>query len=693
MHAAATLGRSTYTYQLLYKRRDYSYQAILTVRDPGVSPQPRLVHIPSRQLGGANPSIPSSPPPVRPTYPPASRASRRHLNILHVRCRVPQPTASQASSLVISSSEMAKYQSGFALAVLAATLVAGRGANDWSKPCFNGECAYDIPTENQSASIKMVGAPVAITDITPAAGWVVLDCDANAVSQEIRLVCNSDDAEAAGCSHLFEGEGPVHKYVRLPESCGSEPFARIADYRVHENQSIPEHAASKISRRDGVAPQVFSISVDDDFAKVDETKYGKVFALVAGTNIPGVDTNFAIPQEIDNKDVADKWAQQAMDDIAIKGLKATLSTYYVTKPDGEVEVKKSKSGEEIDAPKKSGKFDWGSKTSPFTLPVKKEKELASCGPAALKAEFKGSLATKAYGSAAAFSAAAVIELSLSSIKAMASNILDFSAHFEHDLTLTLSLVGEIKKEFTLMEDTAIPHAGIDLKYVAAGLMFGISGEMSAKAQVGVEVKTGFKWGIEKAVIAIPGSHAATPYSKDGYFDFGISKDGDGNKATGEIDITIHPKFSLGVNGKDKLKNVKASANIGLKAGLGLTVGITGTPPKRDLDAASDWYCAKLIAHIEGVAGVDFKHPIKFIPDWDKEFSLFKKELELWTHGNCPTPKARRSTIYGLLESRASDLTVKDVLDALKCPKKDQSKVEKGESKRGLSSSDMKMKDK
>ncbi|KDQ25430.1 hypothetical protein PLEOSDRAFT_1046128, partial [Pleurotus ostreatus PC15] len=144
------------------------------------------------------------------------------------------------------------------------------------------------------------GAPLAITDITPAAGWVVLDCDANAASQEIRLV------------HLFEGDGPVHKYVRLPESCGSEPFARIADYRVHENQSIPEHAASKISRRDGVAPQVFSVSIDDDFARVDETKYGKVFALVVGTNMPGIDTNFAIPQGIDNKDVADKWAQQAM---------------------------------------------------------------------------------------------------------------------------------------------------------------------------------------------------------------------------------------------------------------------------------------------------------------------------------------------------------------------------------------------
>ncbi|KAG5221103.1 Acetolactate synthase [Salix suchowensis] len=570
---------------------------------------------------------------------------------------------------------MAKYQSGFALAVLAATLVAGHGANDWSKPCFNGECAYDIPTESQSASIKMGGSCLTATRMRyPRRSALCVTRTARGRWLQVCVgigVCARSHIANHRYSHLFEGEGPVHKYVRLPESvspsvsalsynrvtsnaqCGSEPFARIADYRVHENQSIPEHAASKISRRDGVAPQVFSVSIDDDFARVDETKYGKVFALVAGTNLPGVDTNFAIPQEIDNKDVADKWAQQAMDDIAVKGLKATLSTYYVTKPDGEVEVKKSKSGEELDAPKKSGKFEWGSKTSPFTVPVKREKELASCGPAALKAELKGSLATKAYGSAAAFSAAAVIELSLSSIRALASNILG-------------EINGEIKKEFTLMEDTAVPHAGIDLKcvnacsselslmrdwclhdrYVAAGLLFGISGEMSAKAQVGVEIKTGFKWGVDKgssmcfigshcvssvalAVIAIPGSRAATPYSKDGYFEFGISKDGDGNKATGEIDITLHPKFSLGINGKDKLKNIKASANIGLKAGLGLSVGITGTP-KRDLAAASDWYCAKLIAHIEGVAGVDLKHPIKFIPNWDDEFSLFKKELELWT---------------------------------------------------------------
>ncbi|KDQ25416.1 hypothetical protein PLEOSDRAFT_1045132, partial [Pleurotus ostreatus PC15] len=104
------------------------------------------------------------------------------------------------------------------------------------------------------------GAPHAISDITPAAGWVILDCDANSMAQDIRLTRNSPLL----VSHLFDGAGPVHKYVRLPENCGSEPFARVANLRVHENQSIPEHAASKISRRDGTAPQVFAISIDDD---------------------------------------------------------------------------------------------------------------------------------------------------------------------------------------------------------------------------------------------------------------------------------------------------------------------------------------------------------------------------------------------------------------------------------------------
>ncbi|KAG5219427.1 Acetolactate synthase [Salix suchowensis] len=90
-------------------------------------------------------------------------------------------------------------------------------ANNWDKPCFHGECAYDtIGTEETGyGSIKIYGSPKSITDITPASGWVVLDCDPNLLAQDIRLVCRSDDDE--GCNHIYEHD-PIHRIVRLPES-------------------------------------------------------------------------------------------------------------------------------------------------------------------------------------------------------------------------------------------------------------------------------------------------------------------------------------------------------------------------------------------------------------------------------------------------------------------------------------------
>ncbi|KAF4562531.1 hypothetical protein EYR36_003925 [Pleurotus pulmonarius] len=531
-----------------------------------------------------------------------------------------------------NQSEMALYQT-FVLAILWATLVAGRGANDWSKPCFNGECAYDIPTKGQSAAIKL----------------------------DIRLVCNSDDAESAGCSHLFDGAGPIHKYVRLPENCGSEPFARIAGFRVHENQAIPDHAGPKISRRDGASPQVFAISIDDDFPSIDVTKYGQVLAVVLGTNVADVNMDFTVPESIlTSPVVADQWSTQAVKDLtegAIKNVKAILDPYYTAKSDGEVDVKKLLFWEETDETRSGSGFQWGSKTKNFTLSWSEDKTAAGCNDLTFEAEINARVDNKAYGSAAFFSAAAVVDLTFSSIKAMASNIVDFSAHFEHHLTLALSLEGRFEKSFAVLEPVAIPDAGIDLKYLAAGLMFGIDGEFHTDAQVGLELKTGFKWGIDRAIISIPSTEGATPYARDGYFDLSISEDEDGNKATGEIGFSVTPKLILGVEGKGKLSGVKVSGNIGLRAGLGLAVGVTGLP-KSD----SSWYCATLAAFIEGVAGVDIKHPINFIANWQKEYSLFRKSLDLFTHGNCPAPKQERRSLAGLLQSRS---IVKDLYEQFK----------------------------
>ncbi|KAJ8502672.1 hypothetical protein ONZ45_g11540 [Pleurotus djamor] len=175
-------------------------------------------------------------------------------------------------------------KSVFALAIIAASLAVAEPANDWSQPCFNGECAYDLPgtAERGSGTFKLTGSSKAITDITPAAGWVVLDCDPHLLAQEIRLVCQGSDETA--CGHLFE-HGPEHKVVRLPESCGAGPFARIASASVADDQSIPGHV--QLTRRDGVEPQVHVLKVDNAWDMVDVAKTGEIAFAFVGHTMPG----------------------------------------------------------------------------------------------------------------------------------------------------------------------------------------------------------------------------------------------------------------------------------------------------------------------------------------------------------------------------------------------------------------------
>jgi hypothetical protein len=58
------------------------------------------------------------------------------------------------------------------------------------------------------------GSSDAISDISNAAGWSIMDCDSSSEeAQTIRLVCHNPDA---GCERLFEG-GAEDTIVRLPE--------------------------------------------------------------------------------------------------------------------------------------------------------------------------------------------------------------------------------------------------------------------------------------------------------------------------------------------------------------------------------------------------------------------------------------------------------------------------------------------
>ncbi|KDQ24511.1 hypothetical protein PLEOSDRAFT_161451 [Pleurotus ostreatus PC15] len=193
-------------------------------------------------------------------------------------------------------------------------IIGANAANDWTKPCFDGECAYDLPESSGGSGImKLFGSTKSISDITPAAGWVILDCDPNLLDQEIRLVCETDD-EDSGCNHVFDHHGPVGKIVRLPESCGGGPFLRIASMAVAEDQTLPSHAQGRISRRGGAAAQVHVVKLDGNFAAIDAEKAGDIKFAFVGATVPGLDLNAAFNDNIFG-DVGN-WVKGAVQTVA-----------------------------------------------------------------------------------------------------------------------------------------------------------------------------------------------------------------------------------------------------------------------------------------------------------------------------------------------------------------------------------------
>ncbi|KAJ2912665.1 hypothetical protein MD484_g7761, partial [Candolleomyces efflorescens] len=169
--------------------------------------------------------------------------------------------------------------------------------NDWSKPCLSGVCFYDLPSSAGEASgtLQITGSADSITDITTAAGWEILDCQKDALSQDIRLVCSGEQSE---CDHLYQSIGAVGKIARLPERCGENAFAHISRAWVPADQSIPEQIARRLVRRDGVTPEVKALHIDTDFAAADTAKIGTVGFTIQAANVPGAAASESVPTSL-----------------------------------------------------------------------------------------------------------------------------------------------------------------------------------------------------------------------------------------------------------------------------------------------------------------------------------------------------------------------------------------------------------
>ncbi|KAJ6465346.1 hypothetical protein C8R45DRAFT_839796 [Mycena sanguinolenta] len=171
----------------------------------------------------------------------------------------------------------------------AATFV--RAANDWSVKCQGG-CSYDTNgTKNRAfASVSLTADNTQIlSDITAAASWELLDCPADwsSGSKDVRLVCVADDP-AQDCNDVTDG-GAVDTIVRLPEDCGTGPFARISAWGVSTDQAIPAGSTAdtklKLRKRGAPPAQVMAATLDWKLSEISANR-GTVKLELKASNKP-----------------------------------------------------------------------------------------------------------------------------------------------------------------------------------------------------------------------------------------------------------------------------------------------------------------------------------------------------------------------------------------------------------------------
>ncbi|KAM5537489.1 hypothetical protein V8D89_008816 [Ganoderma adspersum] len=166
----------------------------------------------------------------------------------------------------------------FAVAALALA------ANNSTEPCHAGKCQWTLQSTHGSGTMSLAGSNSSISDLTPAGGWTIIDCNATSADQDIHVVCH----DPSKCDHLHIN-GAENTVVRLPDDCSSEPFAVVTRVWNHTDESIPASRRSLLERRGTSQPLVQGISLSTDFATTNTSQHGSVTVFVVGSSMPGFD--------------------------------------------------------------------------------------------------------------------------------------------------------------------------------------------------------------------------------------------------------------------------------------------------------------------------------------------------------------------------------------------------------------------
>ncbi|KAI0638754.1 hypothetical protein C8Q77DRAFT_1151788 [Trametes polyzona] len=490
----------------------------------------------------------------------------------------------------------------FSPLLIAALLpIAAQAANDWSKPCF-GECNWDITSGTGSGTVRIAGPHAAVSDITPAAGWMIMDCDANTPDQDIRLVCQDPDK---GCDHIYTNNA-AGTLVRLPENCGSTPFALVTREWTHQDQSIPANKRSAIVRRDGSQPTVKGMSLATNWSLPSN---GNVTLFLVGSSLPGAAGNFTVDPPTDgalSKRGLGSWLDKSLGELAKIhanflgdfNKNVTASSPLNFEKDFPIFDKK------IDCPQKG-------------------KVPAFSGEA--KVDLEGKVdGTVNYGLAAAGS---IIPPKLDEF----GLFVGLDATITGTLGLGATLTGSISSGKIPIFETGIP--GLDFpKILSVGPTFSVNVEATASLDANVDMDVDLSYDVKGMQLFFPpGSNSQAGKFTPG--DSNVKLSASPNVTShGQIAAHLIPSLAFGVSaigGK-----VKATINLDLDADaavdLSLTAGAKASTSTKGKDASAAFGgCVDITSGLNVNAGADadffslFKKGTS-VPLFSHTFDLFKK---------------------------------------------------------------------
>ncbi|KIK63273.1 hypothetical protein GYMLUDRAFT_40982 [Collybiopsis luxurians FD-317 M1] len=436
--------------------------------------------------------------------------------------------------------QVSKLRLSFSLpAIILLVAPITHAANDWNTPCFDGVCEYSLtaaPGQNGSGTVQIWGSSNAISDITTAAGWQILNCSSTAMAQDICLVCMNNDT--AGCQHLFQGGDAEGKLVRLPENCGMSAFARVAKSYIPDDQSLPADITARFIRRDGNSstPEVQGLSLDTNWSAIDPTKYGNVNIAVRGANVPGADVNGTLVPTSSSR-------------RSSRGL-----TDFV--------------GDAIDSLKGLDSFNFNKSFPLPPISVNKAVTILNkdlkCGPFNLNANVSVDGKASAQISVGAAASGTIIPPKIDDFAALVL--------MNGDLDGTLNLNAAISTTFDTGKIEVVPSVGIPgLDFPAVftvGPSFDISAEATAELDLAADLQVGIVYSISNAQLIFPDKNGQS----GGGFNVGDTpltlSLTPSVKSTGSLTAHLIPSLNLGVQA------FSASATVFLDLDASATVALS-----------------------------------------------------------------------------------------------------------------------